>query len=129
MNATLAANCVFFAACPRGVSELLATELRELGIQVDREHPAGVSFSGPLRSAYLACLQSRTASRVLLTLADIPAADPEAMYRALRELPWEEHVGPEGTFAIDIVGESPRVVAQHAICGRQGQGRHRRSHA
>jgi 23S rRNA (guanine2445-N2)-methyltransferase / 23S rRNA (guanine2069-N7)-methyltransferase len=108
MNETAAAAHIFFAACPRGVSELLATELRELGIQVDREHPAGVSFSGTLRSAYLACLQSRTASRVLMTLADVPAGDPEVMYRALREIAWEEHVGPEGTFAIDIVGESPQ---------------------
>ena len=61
----------FFAACPRNVSDLLAAELRELGIDVTREHPAGVSFHGPLRGAYLACLHSRTASRVLLTLGEL----------------------------------------------------------
>jgi 23S rRNA (guanine2445-N2)-methyltransferase / 23S rRNA (guanine2069-N7)-methyltransferase len=99
---------VFFAACPRNVSDLLAGELRALGIDVDREHPAGVSFHGTLRSAYLACLHSRTASRVLLTLADLDAADPDLMYRGLLELPWESHVSPEGTFAVDVVGESPR---------------------
>ena len=59
----------FFAACPLGVSELLASELRALGIDVEREHPAGVSFAGPLTRGYRACLYSRTASRVLLTLA------------------------------------------------------------
>ena len=31
---------------PAGVSELLAGELRELGIDVEREHPAGVAFRG-----------------------------------------------------------------------------------
>ena len=51
----------FFAACPRNVPDLLATELRGLGLTVEREHPAGVSFRGPLRDAYLACLHSRTA--------------------------------------------------------------------
>jgi 23S rRNA (guanine2445-N2)-methyltransferase / 23S rRNA (guanine2069-N7)-methyltransferase len=98
----------FFAACPLNVSDLLAQELRQQGIEVEREHPAGVSFFGPLASAYSACLRSRTASRVLLTLADLDASDPDFMYRGLLTLPWETHVTPEGTFAVDVVGESPR---------------------
>ncbi len=98
----------FFAACPRNVSDLLAAELRALDVDVEREHPAGVGFRGPLRSAYLACLHSRTASRVLLTLAELGAPDPDSMYRGLLELPWEDHVRPDGTFAIDVVGDPPR---------------------
>jgi 23S rRNA (guanine2445-N2)-methyltransferase / 23S rRNA (guanine2069-N7)-methyltransferase len=97
----------FFAACPRNVSDLLASELRDLGIDVEREHPAGVSFHGPLRSAYLACLRSRTASRVLTTLAELDAPDPDRMYQGLLELPWESHLRPDGTFAVDVVGEPP----------------------
>jgi 23S rRNA (guanine2445-N2)-methyltransferase / 23S rRNA (guanine2069-N7)-methyltransferase len=97
----------FFAACPRNVSDLLADELRSFGIDVQREHPAGVSFQGPLQSAYDACLRSRTASRVLTTLVELPAPDPDTMYRGLLELPWEEHVRPDGTFAVDVVGEPP----------------------
>jgi 23S rRNA (guanine2445-N2)-methyltransferase / 23S rRNA (guanine2069-N7)-methyltransferase len=97
----------FFAACPRGVSDLLASELRALGIAVTREHPAGVSFVGPLEHAYLACLQSRTASRVLQTIATVPLDTVEAMYDALKEIRWEEHLAPQGTLAIDVVGESP----------------------
>ncbi len=38
----------FFAACPRHVPDLLAGELRALGLDVTREHPAGVSFTGPI---------------------------------------------------------------------------------
>jgi 23S rRNA (guanine2445-N2)-methyltransferase / 23S rRNA (guanine2069-N7)-methyltransferase len=97
----------FFAACPRHVPELLAGELRALGLDVSREHPAGVSFSGPLSHGYLACLESRTASRVLLALGTVPLDTVEAMYEALRELPWEEHLAPEGLLAIDVVGEGP----------------------
>ena len=44
----------FFAACPRHVPDLLATELRALGLQVSREHPAGVSFAGTLRDGMAA---------------------------------------------------------------------------
>ncbi len=97
----------FFAACPRHVADLLATELRELGVNVTREHPAGVSFTGPVAHGYLACLHSRTASRVLLTIGTVPLDTPEAMYAALRELPWEDHLAADGTLAIDVVGEGP----------------------
>jgi 23S rRNA (guanine2445-N2)-methyltransferase / 23S rRNA (guanine2069-N7)-methyltransferase len=104
---TTAPELEFFAACPRHVPDLLAAELRGLGLGVSREHPAGVSFQGPLSHGYVACLESRTASRVLLALATVPLDSVEAMYEALRELPWEEHVAPEGSLAIDIVGEAP----------------------
>ena len=107
MSAESAGTHEFFAACPRHVPDLLATELRGLGLQVTREHPAGVSFSGPLRDGYLACLASRTASRVLLTLGSVPLDSPESLYEAMRLLPWEDHVAPEGTLAIDVVGQGP----------------------
>jgi 23S rRNA (guanine2445-N2)-methyltransferase / 23S rRNA (guanine2069-N7)-methyltransferase len=97
----------FFAACPRHVADILATELRGLGIQVSREHPAGVSFNGPLAHGYAACLHSRTASRVLLSIAAVPIDTVEAMYGALRELPWEDHLAPDGSLAIEVVGEGP----------------------
>ena len=48
------ARRAFFAACPLGVSELLAGELRELGIDVEREHPAGVAFAGRLADGWAA---------------------------------------------------------------------------
>src|SRR5512137_692381 len=97
----------FFAACPRHVPDLLAAELRALGLQVSREHPAGVSFAGTLRDGYLACLASRTASRVLLTLGTVPLDSVDSMYAAIRALPWEHHLAPDGTLAIDVVGQGP----------------------
>jgi 23S rRNA (guanine2445-N2)-methyltransferase / 23S rRNA (guanine2069-N7)-methyltransferase len=101
------ARLEFFAACPRHVPELLAAELRALGLEVTREHPAGVSFAGTIRDGYLACLASRTASRVLLTLGTVPLDSPEAMYEAIRAVPWEEHLGADGSLAINVVGQGP----------------------
>jgi 23S rRNA (guanine2445-N2)-methyltransferase / 23S rRNA (guanine2069-N7)-methyltransferase len=97
----------FFATCPRHLPELLGAELRGLGLNVTREHAAGVSFTGAIRDGYLACLASRTASRVLLTLGTVPLDTPEAMYEAIRAMPWEEHLAPEGTLAFDVVGQGP----------------------
>ena len=108
MSVDALATHEFFAACPRHVPDLLANELRALGLAVTREHPAGVSFTGTLRDGYLACLASRTASRVLLTLGAAPLDTPETLYDAVRGLPWEEHLAAEGTLAIDVVGQGPQ---------------------
>jgi 23S rRNA (guanine2445-N2)-methyltransferase / 23S rRNA (guanine2069-N7)-methyltransferase len=107
MGADVTAGHEFFAACPRHVPDLLAAELRGLGLTVTREYPAGVGFTGPLRDGYHACLASRCASRVLLTLGSVPLDSPESMYEAIQALPWEEHLAPEGTLAIDVVGQGP----------------------
>jgi 23S rRNA (guanine2445-N2)-methyltransferase / 23S rRNA (guanine2069-N7)-methyltransferase len=108
MSADTPAGHEFFAACPRHVPDLLAGELRALGLTVTREYPAGVGFTGNIREGYLACLASRTASRVLLTLGSVPLDSPEAMYEGVRALPWEDHLAPEGTLAIDVVGQGPQ---------------------
>jgi 23S rRNA (guanine2445-N2)-methyltransferase / 23S rRNA (guanine2069-N7)-methyltransferase len=108
----------FFAACPRGVSELLSAELRALGIHVEREHPAGVAFGGPLADGYRACLHSRTASRVLLALAEGPAGSADEFHAVVESLEWERHVEPNGTIAIDIVGDAPPWV-RHTMYAAQ----------
>lgn len=100
-------NLELFAACPRNVAELLASELKAIGADVLREHPAGVAFRGGIREAYAACLHSRCASRVILTLAEIPAESADALYAAVRALPWEQHLAAQGSLAVDVVGEPP----------------------
>ncbi|MDK2847694.1 MAG: rRNA (guanine2069-N7)-methyltransferase / rRNA (guanine2445-N2)-methyltransferase [Desulfuromonadales bacterium] len=90
-----------FATAPKGVEPLLADELRELGAVEVSETRAGASFQGSLETAYRVCLWSRLASRVLMPLAEFPVADPDALYAAVAELPWEEHVAPTGTLAVD----------------------------
>jgi len=63
----------FYAPCPRGTEGLLAEELRALRCPRVRPLSGGVSFAGRLVDAYRALLWSRVASRVLLTLARVPA--------------------------------------------------------
>ena len=62
-----------------------------LGAEPVREGRGGVSFGGSPETAYRACLWSRTASRVLLKLARVPAADADVLYAAVLDLPC---VGP-----------------------------------
>jgi len=97
----------FFATTPRGAAGLLADELRTLGAKGVRENPGGVHFEGNIEIAYRACLWSRTANRILMTLADFPTPNPDALYEAVAAIPWEDHLDPDGTLAVDVAGSSP----------------------
>ena len=46
-----------------------------------KERSTGVAFSGDLRVAYRACLESRIANRVFLELGRFDVADAEGFYR------------------------------------------------
>jgi len=103
----------FIATAPAGMEPLLAAELIELGAATPRPMRGGVAFQGSLELAYRACLWSRTASRVLLPLAEFPAADAEALYASIRDLPWEEHLAPDGTLSIEFSGGGPGIDHTH----------------
>ncbi len=94
----------YAATCPKSVEPLLAAELRALGLAEVRETRAAVTFTGPLEAGYRACLWSRLASRVLLNLTEFPAATAEELYAGVAAVPWEGHLAPDGTLAIDVVG-------------------------
>ncbi|MDQ2696836.1 MAG: bifunctional 23S rRNA (guanine(2069)-N(7))-methyltransferase RlmK/23S rRNA (guanine(2445)-N(2))-methyltransferase RlmL [Pseudomonadota bacterium] len=107
----------FFATTVKGGEPLLADELAALGARDLRPGQGGVTFSSPLAVAYRACLWSRTASRVLLLLARAPAADAEALYAAVLDVPWEEHLSPDATLAVDFTGNHPAIT--HSRFGAQ----------
>jgi len=96
----------FFATCPLGVADMLAAELKACGATRAREMKAGVEFDGSLETAYRACLWSRTASRILMPIAQVSAHEANAMYEGLRRVDWSRHVSPSGTLAVDFQGTS-----------------------
>lgn len=112
---------ILFASCPRNVAPLLAEELAALGATGLREHPAGVSFTGPVLLGYLACLHSRTASRVMLQISDAAAASADQFYASINGLPWENHLAADGTLAIDVVGESPQWLRDKRFAARRAK--------
>jgi len=103
----------FFATASAGTEDLLADELRALGLRGVRTGPGGVRFSGGIVDAMHACLWSRIAMRVLLPLAEFPAADAEALYAGARDVRWEEHLDPTRTFAVEAVGRTEALGHTH----------------
>jgi len=99
----------FLATCPKQMEDLLAEELHGLGIADTQVTLAGVHFQADLAAAYRACLWSRLASRILLPLGEFEAADAEALYQAVQTIPWQEHLGPDQTLAVDFSGLSATI--------------------
>lgn len=91
-----------YASCAKGLEAVLSEELTALGIPEVRRQGSGVSFGGGLEAAYRVCLQSRVANRVLWPLHRGDAATPDALYQLVREVDWSEHVGVDGSLAVDF---------------------------
>lgn len=85
----------------KGLEPVLAQELTELGandVQIERR---AVSFCGDKALLYRANLCLRTASRVLVPIANFRAADADAVYAAVKTLDWSQYMTADTTFAID----------------------------
>lgn len=103
----------FLASSPRGLADLLARELGAFGAQSPKERSTGVAFSGSLRSAYRACLESRIANRIFLELGRFDVADAEGFYTAVRTIDWPAHLAPGATLACDFSGRHPSITHTH----------------
>lgn len=91
----------FFATTAKGLEEVLAAELTQLGMSRVVPGSGGVGFGGTLEAAYRANLWLRSASRVLLHLAEFPCRTPEDLYQGVRALPWDRYLTPAQTLAVE----------------------------
>ncbi|MFN3162121.1 MAG: hypothetical protein ACE37N_01175 [Pseudohongiellaceae bacterium] len=108
-------NHRFFATAPKGVTDLLASELSGIGATSVSETRAGVEFEGTLETAYRACLWSRIANRILLPLEEFPAADPDTLYQGCQDIDWSAHMQSTGTLAVETYLGQPPFTATAAI--------------
>ncbi|WP_257266272.1 bifunctional 23S rRNA (guanine(2069)-N(7))-methyltransferase RlmK/23S rRNA (guanine(2445)-N(2))-methyltransferase RlmL [Endozoicomonas sp. ONNA2] len=106
-----------FASCPKGVESLLAEELKAFGAREVSETVAGVSFAGHLELAYRACLWSRLASRILLRIGEVDAADKQTLYLGVQSFDWDEHLDQGASFRVDFNGSTADIT--HTRFGSQ----------
>jgi putative N6-adenine-specific DNA methylase len=85
----------------KGLEEVLAGELVELGannVQLERR---AVSFTGDKRLLYRANLCLRTASRVLVPITTFKAGDADAVYEQVKQIDWSQYMTLQTGFQID----------------------------
>ncbi len=99
--------------CPLHIEKLLAQELRAMGIQGAQPSAGKVQFAADLEAGYRVCLWSRLANRVLMPLQQAEVNAPDDLYEVAREVPWHEHLSPNGTFAIAFHGTNAFVKHPH----------------
>jgi len=91
----------FFAPCPRGLAQVLAEELAELGAARCAPADAGVGFEGPFELVYRANLHSRIASRILWRVARFPYASEEDVYKGASGIRWHQYFTADRTFKVE----------------------------
>ncbi len=91
----------YFATCAKGLEYLLVDELKAIGATQAREALAGVHFQGDAELGLRACLWSRLASRILLPVAEFPAADANELYEGVAAVDWQPWLAPDQTLAVD----------------------------
>ena len=85
----------------KGLEQVLATELVQLGannVQVERR---AVSFTGDKRMLYTANMCLRTASRVLVPILSFKAQKADDIYEQVKALDWSQYMTVMTTFQID----------------------------
>jgi putative N6-adenine-specific DNA methylase len=99
----------FFATAAKGTEGALRDELRELRFRGVRADRGGVHFNGGLEEGYRACIELRTAVRVLVLLREFDAADGEALYEGVRAIAWSPFLSPQHTLAVRAACRSSQL--------------------
>lgn len=91
----------FFAMTSRGLVDVLADELNELGMERVLKGQGGVFFDTNWAGCYRVNLRSRVATRVLLPVLDFPAYKPEELYHNIRKHDFTKYIPADGRIAVD----------------------------
>jgi len=110
----------FFVVAAPGLEALCRRELGALfndGRSLTPVH-GGVVFQGRLMDLYRVNLQLRTASRVLMRLAEFKAGGFGALEKRLAEIPWELYLPAGELPAVHVTARHSRLYHSQAVAGR-----------
>ncbi len=115
----------FFAVSPPGLESVTAQEIAALGLE-PQIRPGGVAFQGGLRELYLANLWLRTASRLLLRVAEFYAPSFETLVSRVARYPWEIYLPYASKVRIRVTCRRSRLYHSGAVAERVLKGIARR---
>lgn len=94
----------YFATCPRGLEQLLADELQQVGAKSIKPTDGGVSFDGDWAVCYAANLHSRIATRILWQVGRGKYANEEDLFNAAYKLNWPQWFDVKHDFMVKVTG-------------------------
>lgn len=99
-SSPLIRNATYTAKTFKGLEEVLATELEELGARRVKVGRRAVYFEGNKELLYKANLSLYTALNILKPIVAIDFTSEDEFYRKLYDIPWMDFFGVEQSFAI-----------------------------
>lgn len=94
----------YFATCPRGLEQLLADELLQVGAKAIKPTDGGVSFDGSWAVCYTANLHSRIATRILWQVGRGKYLNEEDLFEAAYKLNWPQWFDVKNDFMVKVTG-------------------------
>jgi len=105
----------YHAKTLKGLEELLAAELEDIGAENIKLVNRGVNFTGSTAMMYKANLYLRTALRILKPIAQFSARNEDELYRKIRKIRWSDYMHYKNSFAIDAVSFSDTFKNSHYL--------------
>ena len=90
----------YFAQTQKGLSEIAAEELEELGAKECKASYNGVYFSADAEVLYRINYMVKTVSRILAPLISFTVHNEKELYKKCYNIEWERFMSPEKTFSI-----------------------------
>ena len=107
-----------FAVTAPGLEPVAAGELRALGVEDAVAEPGGVGFRGDATRLYAANLHLRTASRVVVRVAEFSARTFFELERHARKVPWEAYLSPAQPVRVRVTCRKSRLYHSDAVAER-----------
>ena len=116
----------FFAPCPRGLEDLLRSDLESIGAQNVCATEGGVQFSGDWTLCYRVNLESRIASRILWRVKETKYRSEQDIYKAVFDLQWQRWFDVANTIRVNTTAircplksiEFITLLVKDAVCDR-----------
>jgi putative N6-adenine-specific DNA methylase len=103
----------YFATVARGLEQIAAEELVELGAEKVEPGFCGVSFSGDRSLLYRVNLWARLPFRILLQLGQFSCEDAKDLYAGIHAIAWDTYLSPDRTLAVDATGKNVQLNHTH----------------
>ncbi len=103
----------YFATVARGLEELAASELEELGASAVEPGFCGVEFEGSRTLLYRVNLWARLPFRILFKVHKFPCKTSKDLYNGIQTIDWQDYLTPEDTLAVNATGKNDELNHTH----------------
>jgi putative N6-adenine-specific DNA methylase len=107
-----------FAVVTPGFEEVVASELRAMGVSAPVVQPGGVAFDCGDRALFEANLRLRTSSRVIVRIASFQAKSFAELERKSKTVPWKNFVAKGGRVLFRVTCHKSRLYHSNAVAER-----------